>query len=81
MFSPNKRLDKEILSPPFLKGDLGVNIVHLSGSFLRNWWAVPTLHYEPWFPSSCSEKLLSMWDTSPLAAGSRAAGGGGATFS
>jgi len=21
------------------------NTVHLSGSFLRNWWAVPTLHF------------------------------------
>ncbi|HEY9073709.1 MAG TPA: hypothetical protein VIN67_06210, partial [Desulfobaccales bacterium] len=21
------------------------NTVHLSGSFLRNWWAMPTLHF------------------------------------
>jgi hypothetical protein len=31
--------------------------------------------------NDCSEKFLSMWDTYPLAAGSRAAGGGGVTFS
>ncbi len=31
--------------------------------------------------SDCHEKFLSMWDTHSLVAGSRAAGGGGATFS
>jgi hypothetical protein len=31
--------------------------------------------------TSCPEKFLSMWDTHPLVAGSRAAGGGGAAFS
>jgi hypothetical protein len=31
--------------------------------------------------NNCFEKFLSMWDTYPLAAGSRAAGGDGATFS